>query len=450
MSIDEEEILEVRLIDRDPVGQLPPLDWLAWPETKALVAALTAEGGEVRFVGGCVRDSIAKRPVKDIDAATPMPPEEVIRLLEAAGLKAVPTGIDHGTVTAVADHRPFEVTTLRKDVETYGRHAKVEFTDDWIEDARRRDFTINAMSCSPDGAVYDPFEGMRDLAHGIIRFVGRADERIQEDYLRILRFFRFYADYGRPPADKHALTACRKHAASLASLSGERIQGELLRILLAPDPAGVCVLMRSVGVFDAILPEAGDVTRLRLMNWLSRRAVVMESVKPDAVRNLAALLDTDGEGAAAIAARLRLSNRDTERLVNLSAPYWQPTVDTDPHDLERALHREGPEEVRDLALLAWCADLERTAPGGDGDDPAARRLPSQRTEAWLRILEACEAWQGVIFPLRGRDVLALGIPPGPKVGDLLSRVEIWWEDGRFRADREACLAQLKAVAAEDP
>ena len=187
----DDDYVEIRGISRDPLGKLAVEGWLAWPETRTVVAAMGAD--RVRFVGGCVRDTLAKRPVADVDIATPLPPEETMAALSAAGIKVVPTGIDHGTVTAVIGEHAFEITTLRRDAETDGRHARVEFTDDWIEDARRRDFTINAMSCSPSGDVYDPFEGMRDLAHGVVRFVGRADDRVREDYLRILRFFRFYA-----------------------------------------------------------------------------------------------------------------------------------------------------------------------------------------------------------------------------------------------------------------
>ena len=207
-----------------PMGQLPPQPWLDTVDTRAVIDALEKDGTRVRFIGGCVRDAIAHRPVQDIDIATPDPPETVIALLEGAGIRAIPTGLDHGTVTAVSGGASFEVTTLRKDVATDGRHATVEFTDDWLEDAKRRDFTINAMSATPDGDVFDPFDGISDLAHGRVRFIGLARDRIAEDYLRILRFFRFHGSYGRPPVDKDALAACRAHADGLSELSGERIR----------------------------------------------------------------------------------------------------------------------------------------------------------------------------------------------------------------------------------
>jgi len=429
----EDDYVEIRGISREPLGKLAVEGWLAWPETAAVVAALTATGAPVRFVGGCVRDAVARRPIKDVDIATPLLPEAVMNLLANAGLKAVPTGIAHGTVTAVAGEKSFEVTTLRKDVATDGRHAQVEFTDDWIEDARRRDFTINAMSCSPGGDVYDPFEGMRDLAHGRVRFVGRADHRVQEDYLRILRFFRFYGSYGRPAPDRDALAACRAHAANLAMLSGERIRDELLKILLVPDPADICIHMRGLGVMAAILPEAVQVTRLRLVNWLAARGVVLEGLRPDPIRHLAALIETDAEGAAAVAARLRLSNAETDRLVALAAPEHQVSPDLDSLAREKLLRRLTPERFQDLALLAWAAEM------------AAAKLPGARSAQWREVLEFAAAWQGRIFPLKGRDLLTLGMAPGPEVGRVLEAVEAWWEDGAFAADQDACLAQARTI-----
>ncbi|MEE8534186.1 MAG: CCA tRNA nucleotidyltransferase, partial [Alphaproteobacteria bacterium] len=232
------------------------------PATRAVVDALTADSAEVRFVGGCVRDAVAGRKVTDVDIATPDPPETVTRLLEAAGIRVVPTGIAHGTVTAVIRHRHFEITTLRRDVETYGRRAKVAFTDDWTADAARRDFTINALFCDPDGTLYDPFGGIDDLDAGRVRFVGDAVKRIKEDVLRLLRFFRFYAHYGRPPPDAEALAACRAMARALPGLSGERVSAELLRLLAAPDPAAVLALMIEAEVLAFVLPEVAGLDAL--------------------------------------------------------------------------------------------------------------------------------------------------------------------------------------------
>ncbi len=419
----------------EPTGKIPPQPWMTAPETGAVIRALTAGGGEVRFVGGCVRDAIAGRPVGDIDIATPEPPVRVMELLEAAGIKAIPTGIGHGTVTAIGESRKFEITTLRRDLETDGRHARVDFIDDWVVDARRRDFTINTLSSTPDGDVYDPLGGLDDLGQGRVRFVGVPKERIEEDLLRLLRFFRFQAAYGRPPADQEALAACRIMAPRLCELSGERVRDEMFRILLAPDPADSAVLMRGVGAFDAILPEAGDVGRLRMLTWLEGTALKMETVAPDALRRLAALLDPEcgGAGAEAVARRLRLSNREADRLAAAAAPV-QVSPDGDAPELRRTLRRLGAETVRDLSLLAWAGELAVTP-----------RLPAERTGAWRHILEAADAWRPLAFPLRGRDVTALGVAPGPAVGRLLAAVEAWWEEGDYGPGREACLEKLKSL-----
>ncbi|MAY67547.1 MAG: tRNA nucleotidyltransferase [Rhodospirillaceae bacterium] len=436
MNAAEGDYVEIRGISREPLGKLAVEGWLAWPETRRLADVMGP--GQLRFVGGCVRDAIARRPVTDVDAATPLAPEEVMARLEAAGIKVIATGLAHGTVTAVIGARKFEITTLRRDAETDGRHARVEFTDDWIEDAKRRDFTINAMSCSPDGDVYDPFEGMPDLAHGVVRFVGRAGDRVAEDYLRILRFFRFWGGYGRPPADRAALTACRTNAAKLKSLSGERVRDELLKILMVAQPAEAVRLMQAYGVLEQILPEAGEVTRLRLVNWLTTRGVLMEGLAADPLRNLAALLDTDAVGASAVAGRLRLSNVQTDRLVSLVAPAATPTPDQDTLDHEKLLRRIGPEIFRDLAILGWAAEIE-----------AATRLPAQRSAAWRDLLTTAMDWQGRNLPVKGRDLVDMGLAPGPRVGDVLGRVEVWWEDGGFVADREACLAKARDLIGED-
>lgn len=431
---EKEEELEIRLVSRAPLGKLAMQDWLVWPEVQRLIAVFADAHAEIRFVGGCARDAIAKRPVKDVDIATPLPPERVIEVLASSGIKAIPTGIDHGTVTAVVGNRQFEITTLRRDVATDGRHAEVEFTDDWLEDAKRRDFTINAMSSNTDGDVYDPFEGIRDLAHGTVRFVGRADDRVQEDYLRILRYFRFWGNYGGRHANRDALAASRRHAAELRNLSGERIRSELLAILMTPQPAEVCLLMRGYGVLEHILPEAGDVTRLRVVNWLETRGILLETLSPDPIRHLAALLDTDAAGAVDVARRLRLSNHETDRLIALVAPTFTVSPDQTPHDHERMLRRVGVEEFRDLALLSWASEI------GSGG-----RLPAPRSRAWQDVMEFADAWQGRVFPLQGRDLLALGLPPGPQIGAVLDKVENWWEDGGYAADLEACLDQARLI-----
>jgi poly(A) polymerase len=428
----------------DPAGQIgriAPQPWMTAPATREVLEALMRDGAEVRFIGGCVRDALLKRQVRDIDIAIPRPPEAVLELLRHAGIKAVPTGIDHGTVTAVVDRSTFEITTLRVDVETDGRRAKVAFTDDWIADAARRDFTINALSCTADGDIYDYFGGLDDLGHGRIRFVGSARERIGEDVLRLLRFFRFYAHFGRPPPDVNALAACREQAAGVKLLSGERVRVEIFRTLMAADPADVFQLMAGEGVLGHVLPEADGVGRLRMMTWLDTRAIRLDSVHPDPVRRLAALLATDAAGAAILADRLKMSNRQRERLVRMAGPPFAVDPTAPLPQLRRLLHRHGGDAVRDVTLLAWAGELT-----------VAARLPHRRSQAWIALLETAETWIPLRFPLSGRDALALGVARGPRIGHMLRQVERWWEAGDYRADREACLEQLRSLtgATESP
>ncbi|MEQ8194843.1 MAG: CCA tRNA nucleotidyltransferase [Rhodospirillales bacterium] len=416
----------------EPTGKIAPQEWMTRSETRAVIAALTAENTEVRFVGGCVRDAVLKRPVQDVDIATPDSPEKVMALLKAAGIKAIPTGIDHGTVTAVIGPRHYEITTLRIDVETDGRRAKIAYTDDWIADAARRDFTINTLSATPEGDIYDPFKGLDDLGQGIVRFVGNARERIEEDILRLLRFFRFYAAYGKPPADKQALDACRSLAPKLSTLSAERIWSEFRRILLGPNPENVITLLLTERILDRLLPEAGPVGPLRMLNWLETTAVRINSVEPDPIRRLAALLDKNKTDADAVAGRLKLSNQAAERLGKIVAPAFDIQADQDSNGLKRLLYSNGAEIVRDVTLLSWAKGLSSGEEHG-----------SARTKLWLGHLTLIDSWRRPEFPLKGQDVLALKVPPGPRVGELLGAVEYWWIDGNFTASREACLKKLQ-------
>ena len=418
----------------EPTGKIAPQPWMTAPETRAVMAALTADGGEARFVGGCVRDAVVKRPVDDVDVATTSPPETVMDLLDKAGIKAVPTGIKHGTVSVFIGAKRMEITTLRVDVETDGRHARVAFTDDWTADAARRDFTINTLSCTMEGDIFDPFNGLEDLAYGRVRFVGRAQDRIEEDVLRLLRFFRFFGTYGLPPIDLDALAACRALAHRLPDLSSERVRDEILKILMTSDPVGLISLMRGERILEPILPEIDNLGRLRVMTWLDSTAIKLPSVAPDALRRLAAVLETDAEGAGAVARRLRLSNNQTERLRSLAAPPSSVSPDTPANDLRHALHSLGAERVRDIALMAWAAENALTPRG-----------PRGRNQAWVKTLTTIDSWIPVTFPLKGRDVTALGIAKGPRVGELLRSVEEWWKEDGFRADREHCLEHLASI-----
>ncbi len=403
---------------------LPPAPWRRSMELGKVLAAFADAGADIRFVGGCVRDTLIGRPTKDVDLATPLEPDTVVALLTGAGIKVVPTGIAHGTVTAVVDKRPFEITTLRVDVETDGRHAVVAFTEDWRADAARRDFTMNALSATPDGSVYDYFGGVTDLQAGRVRFVGSAHERIAEDRLRILRFFRFHAHYGRPPPDAEAMSACRVEAEHLGRLSAERVRDETLKLLTAPDPVPAWQLMADAGVASRILGEDGRTDRLA-------RLVALEDV-PDPIRRLAALA-RDPDALPALAARLKLSNADRARLLSIADIARPASLPADLPEARRLVYATGRgevglAEVRDRLLLA-------AADGQGAGDP-------------LSLRRGLEGWPVPRLPISGGDAVALGVPPGPEVGDLLVQVETWWADGSFVAGREACLAELQRRIAE--
>jgi poly(A) polymerase len=401
--------------------RIKPQPWMVEPAAAAVIGALAAGEAPARFVGGSVRDALLERPIGDIDIATPAPPERVIELLERHGIKVVPTGLAHGTVTAITGTpaRHFEITTLRRDVETYGRRARVAFDADWAADAARRDFTINAIYLSPDGTIEDPVGGLADLHERRVRFVGDPATRIAEDVLRILRYYRFEARFGTGTGDAPARVACRAAAHRLARLSAERITQELVRMLETPDPVPALRMMQEDGVLAAILPEARRLDRLRQM-------ITIEP-DPDPLRRLAALIDVDGDGAVALAERLRFANAWRDRLRGLAAP-WPIDPQADGQAQRRALHRLGADRYRDLALLL----------------AAQGKIDGERLTA---LLDLAVRWVPPRFPLSGRDVTALGIPPGPRVGYLMAAVRDWWEAGDFSADRAACLARLEVLAA---
>jgi poly(A) polymerase len=392
-----------------PVGHIEvPAD----AATRRLMETLARAGIGARFVGGCVRDAVLGRPT-DIDIAVDKPPTEVMRALEAAKIKTVPTGVKHGTVTAVLRGRPFELTTLRRDLETDGRHATVAFTDDWLADAARRDFTFNAMYADSDGTLYDPFDGRADLAAGRVRFIGDADTRIAEDRLRVLRFFRFHAWYGRPPLDGAGFEACRRNAGAVRELSAERVRKELLRLLAAPDPADALAAMAEAGVLDHWLPEYDGTARLR--------ALIGREDSPDPLRRLASVLPLGTDGTA-IGKRLKLSTQEALRLEVMLSP--EPAIDIagGPAAWRAGIYRLGNGLYADRLLLAI------DAPGN-----------------WRGALELARAWTPPDLPISGRDALALGLRPGPHVGKLIEAVESWWIEGDFTADRTTCLAELERL-----
>jgi poly(A) polymerase len=409
-----------------PPPRLTGAPWLARPETQAVFAALGAKGFRARAVGGAVRDALMGRPVADVDIATDARPDEVMRAVEAAGLKAVPTGLAHGTVTVVAGGRHFELTTLRRDVETHGRHATVAFTGDWAEDARRRDFTLNALYCSADGEVLDPLGGYPDLLARRVRFIGVPAERIREDYLRILRFFRQTADYGRGPADAEGLAACVRERAGLAILSGERVREELLRLLAAPRGPEIALLMQDYGLMPAVL---GAAPRPAL---LARLAAIEADLglPPDVVLRLAALAVEVEEDAQRLRERLRLSNEQTDKLLRAAARHPRLGASATEAEARVALYRLGPDAYRERVLVAWTRSGE----------------PAQ-SEPWHRRLSLPERWQAPIFPLGGADVLVQGVLAGPKIGELLRTLEDWWIAGDFSADAAMLRAKLRDLLA---
>lgn len=386
------------------------------PETRAVRASLQEAGFSVRFVGGCVRDTLLGRPIGDIDIATDAPPDDVVDALQASGLRAIPTGIDHGTITAVSGGKSFEITTLRQDVETDGRRAKVRFTDDWEEDAARRDLTINAISLGPDGTIYDPYGGREDLAVGRVRFVGDAHDRIVEDVLRLLRYFRFYAHYGNSPADAAALEACRALAPRLPDLSGERVRAELLKLLLAPDPLPALRLMGDTDVFAHVLPEATNLPRLERLVAIETRT----GIAVDPVRRLVALLTANPAELSNVADRLRLSNPERGYIATVAVETASPALE--PAARRRLIHRLGAATFREIVLLGWACGSNDTG--------------------WDGLLDLADNWTPKAFPITGGDVLERDIARGPAVGEILRAVEAWWVEGAFAADREACLIRL--------
>jgi poly(A) polymerase len=398
--------------------------WLGEPETRAVMEAL----GEARFVGGAVRNALLGAAVTDIDIAVPVPPEESVRRLEKAGIKVVPTGFDHGTVTAIRNNKLFEVTSLRRDVATDGRHAVVAYTHDWSEDAGRRDFTINALYAAADGEIFDYHGGIEDLIAGRVRFVGDPAARIAEDYLRILRLFRFHAWYGKGEMDHAALRAAAAGKTGLQQLSGERIAKEMLRLLECPNPAPVLRMMAASAILPEILPFALQWPRLEQMIQLDAGNLFI----PDALLRLAALLPDDPAAARAVAGRLRLSGAARDRLEDLGDGTARALAHLPARDIHRLLYEMGVPAFQDRVRLGW-AD----AP------PDANAIP------WRMLLKVAESFERPRFPLTGRDVMAAGVPEGPRVGEILAEIEDWWIDNGFPPDEAQLAERLReAIAAE--
>ena len=399
--------------------------WMTDPRTRAVMAALTTQGGAARFVGGAVRNALIGEAVGDVDIATPLVPDEVMRRLQASRLGAVPTGIEHGTITAVSGGKPFEITTLRRDVENFGRRALVAYTTDWAEDAARRDFTMNALYADEDGTVFDYFDGLADLTARRVRFVGDATTRIREDYLRILRLFRFHAWYGRGELDEEALAAATAEKTGMKLLSGERLQKELMRLLEAPDPSPALVQMERGEILAQILPAGFRLPRLQ-------RLIVVErgnSLPADAVLRLAALIPDGVPAALKIVEALKLSNAARDRLVQAGEKDERIAATLPPAEARQLIYGLGAACFLDQLLLRWAASRARA-----------------NDSAWRALLGLAMNWKPPVFALSGNDVMAEGIEAGPKIGVLLREIERWWIEQDFAPDREALLKHLKEAA----
>ncbi|OYW54518.1 MAG: hypothetical protein B7Y80_05490 [Hyphomicrobium sp. 32-62-53] len=409
----------------EPDSRLAAATWLTAPATQAVLNAITAGGGDARIVGGAVRNTLLGHPVTDIDIATTVRPEDVITRAENAGLQAIPTGLAHGTVTVIADRKPFEVTTLRRDVETHGRHATVAFTEDWSTDAHRRDFTINALYCDAGGRLFDATGGLADLAANRVRFIGRPEDRIAEDYLRILRFYRFTAHYGAGRIDREGHEACAALQDGLDGISAERIRSELLKLIAAPYAAITISEMDETGLLTRTLCAPADVITFARLAAIE----VANGITPDPIRRLYALAVVKPADAAHLRDRLRLSKSEYERLADLALPD-RAVEPSENEDRARCfIYRHGAIKFRDGVLIEWARDL------------AAE--PSSTPHRQLLTLP--DRWTAPKLPLTGKDVMALGVPAGPEVGHMLDLLEHWWMTAGFPADEANVRERLRAL-----
>lgn len=404
-------------------------EWLGDKKLQSVLRHLNRDGEQARIAGGAVRNALMGASVSDIDVATTCLPDETVRRAEEAGLKAVPTGIEHGTVTVVVEGHPFEVTTLREDVETDGRRAKVQFGRDWRADADRRDFTINGLYAEADGTVIDLVGGVADIENRVLRFIGDAETRIREDYLRIMRFFRFFAWYGDGRPDAEGLKACARLKDGLNGLSAERVWAELNKLLSAPDPSRALLWMRQAGVLSLVLPESekwgidaihGLIATEKALGWT-----------PDALLRLQAIVPRDKARMIELGERLRLSGDEADRAANWAdSPVIQDTLSDDA--FVKLLYRQDVQGLVDQLRLALSSARTR----GETDDQAL-----VEAGGYGRLIAEAEKWQRPKFPVSGKDLLALGFKPGTELGALLTRLEDEWIETLFKLDKKSLLAR---------
>jgi len=409
----------------EPV-RLPDPDWLTRGPLARLLSVLDRDGEEARVVGGAVRDALLGRAVREIDIATTAEPAEVTRRAAAEGFKTVPTGIDHGTVTIVVGGAAFEVTTLREDVETFGRKAVVRFGRDWRLDAERRDFTMNALSAARDGVVHDYVGGIADLRARRVRFIGDPARRIAEDYLRILRFFRFHAAYGHGEPDRAALHACIVARCGLGRLSRERVRMELLRLMTASGAGPAVAVMAEAGLLGAVIGGVSLVSAFVAMAALEAAL----GLEPDAVRRLGALGVTVAEDAERLWQRLRLSNEEHERLGSMADHWWRISPAIDTGQARTLLYRLGSQQYGDRVLISWARS------GAPPDDAH-----------WRDLLRLPERWTVPVFPIKAADLLARGVVKGPGLGKALGAAEERWIAAGFPHSPEALQKIADAAAA---
>lgn len=411
--------------------------WFQDTALQRVMALLNSDGGEARIAGGAVRNALMGLAVADVDIATTLRPELVVERAKAAGIKAVPTGIEHGTVTLVVDGRGFEVTTLRRDIETNGRHAVVEFGTDWKADAERRDLTINALYADAGGKVIDLVEGLKDIGTRTVRFIGDASQRIAEDHLRILRFFRFFAYYGSGRPDADGLRACARAKDMLSSLSAERVWTETKKLLGAPDPSRALLWMRQAGVLTVILPETEKWGIDGIHSLVAAERAFGWTVEP--LLRLSAIVPPDGQRLEALSKRLRLSNADALKLERWASTPMLPDEVTDV-GFTRLLYRHGKDGMIYRLKLALAS--ARAAAEGD--------IVLMRKSARLsQLLSTAENYQKPVFPLSGADVMAAGVPAGKRVGEILKELEEFWIGRNFLPERPELAARLENMVMEN-